>query len=137
MVSNLPFFWILPGFSEDVMEWPKKIQVGISSCSLFSDPTSSKITGTLGKLRGYLGFSSNFSLHFLFCIRPVETVCFLSYFEGILAIYCCTCNIHMQYLYLICAISLPIMGSTAMYNFLRFGIFERSEYKIHHAHQQM
>lgn len=43
----------------------QKIQVGISSCSLLSGPTSRNITRTLGKLRGYMGFSSNFSLYFL------------------------------------------------------------------------
>lgn len=75
------------------MEWPKKNQVGISSCSLLSGPSSSKNTGTLCNLGGYTGFRFDFSLHFLLCTKTVMTV-FTSYFEGILAIYCCTFNIH-------------------------------------------
>lgn len=90
----LDFVWLFRGRNG----MAQKVQVGISSCSVFSGPTSRNITRTLGKLRGYMGFSSNFSLYFLFCIRPVVTVCFLSYFKQILGIYCCTCNIHMQYL---------------------------------------
>lgn len=83
LVSNLSFFWVLSGFSEDVMDDPKKIWVRIFSCSFLNGPTSSKITRTLGKLKGYTGFGSSFILCFLFCIRPVITDSFSSYLEGL------------------------------------------------------
>lgn len=69
----LDFVWLFRGCNEMAQKNPgEDFLLFPLQC-----PTSSKITGTLGNLGGYIGFSCDFSLHFLFCIRPVATVFFL------------------------------------------------------------
>lgn len=50
--------------------------------------------------------------------------------------YIAVLSIYMKYLHLICTVSLPIMGSAAIYFLLSLWDFEESRYKIHHAHQE-